>query len=208
MNLGLGNLITLKQQLLAEALRAGTKYDAPLQLIGSGVAAQFEKYCNRKFFRVEDATFTCSADRDHVYLDRYPLESVSLTQLKSSETTGWETQTNFIETINVENGHVFWGYQPAPHYAQLRFTFTGGFWFDTTEENNDTLPSGATLLPDDLRLAWILQCRIIWQAIDKIGKDIIATGAVNQNVTGTLASLALNDQVKEILNGYRRFQLT
>lgn len=208
MNAGFSSLAKLKEQLLAEALRASTKYDAALLAIGTGVAAQFEKYCNRKFLRTEDATFTCSADRDHVFLDRYPIESVDTAELKSDQTTGWETQTDFILNRDDACGKVFWGYQPAPHYAQLRFTFTGGFWWDVTEEGNDTLPDGATTLPDDLKLAWILQCRIVWQAIDKLGKDIISTGSSSQFVTGTMASLALNDQVKEILNGYRRFQLT
>lgn len=208
MNLGLGNLITLKQQLLAEALRSTTKYDDVLKAIGKGVAAQFERYCNRRFGRTENATFNCSADRDHVYLDCYPVESVSLVQLKTDETTGWETQTGFITNRNDAIGYIFWGYNAAPHYGQLRFTFTGGYWFDTTEENSDTLPAGATALPDDLRLAWILQCRVIWQAIDKQGKDIAVTGSSSQFVTGTLAGLELNEQVKQILNGYRRMQLT
>lgn len=208
MNLGLGNLITLKQQLLAEALRVSTKYDAQLQAIGKGVAAQFEKYCNRKFCRTESATFVCSADRDHVFLDRYPLESVSQVELRTDNDTGFEVQSDIVLTTDEASGKVFWGYYAGPHYGQLRFTFTGGYWFDITEENNDTMPSGATALPDDLRLAWILQCRVVWQAIDKQGKDVATTGSSSQFVSGTLASLALNDQVKEILNGYRRFQLT
>lgn len=208
MNLGLGNLYTIKQQLLAEALRAGTKYDAALQAIGSGVAAQFEKYCNRRFYRTAGATFTCSADRDHVYLDRYPVETVTTVELKFDQTTGWETQTDFVMNRDDVTGKVFWGYSAAHHYAQLRFTFTGGYWWDITEDSSDSLPSGATALPDDLKLAWILQCRLVWQGIDKIGKDIVTTGSSSNLITGTLAGLALNDQVKEILNGYKRYQLT
>jgi hypothetical protein len=208
MNAGLSNLKFLKAQLLAEALRVTTKYDAPILAIGTGVAAQFEKSCNRKFLRTENATFTCSADRDHVFLDRYPLESVSLVELRTSATTGWETQTNFIQNLDERTGKVFWGYAAAPHYGQLRFTFTGGFWWDTTEEGDDTLPTGATALDADLQLAWILQCRLAWQAIDKIGQDIIKTGSSSNLVSGTLAGLEMLPDVKEKLRTFRRMQLT
>jgi hypothetical protein len=208
MNAGLSSLNYIKTQLLAEALRAGTRYDVALQLIGTGMAGLLEKFCNRKFARTEVDTFTCSADRDHIYLPRSPVETITSTELKLDETTGWEVQTGFIFNRNDATGHVYWGSLAGPDYGHLRFTYTGGYWFDTTEEGNDTLPSGATALPEDLRLAWILQCRIAWQAIDKLGKDIVATGSSSQFVTGTLAGLALNDQVKELLAGYRRYQLT
>lgn len=208
MNAGLSNLVTLKQQLLAEALRATTKYDAQLEAIGKGVAGLLEKYCSRKFARVEDDTFICSADREAVYLPRYPIEDITAVALKADQETGWETQTSFVINRNDASGHVYWGSYAGPDYAQLRFTYTGGYWFDETEENNDTIPDGATALPDDLRLAWLLQCRLVWQSIDKLGQDIVKTGSSSQFVTGTLAGLALNDQVKELLGGYRRFQLT
>lgn len=208
MNAGLSNLYTLKQQLLAEALRASTKYDAQLQAIGTGVAGLLEKFCNRKFARVEGDTFICSADREAVYLPRYPVEDLTAVALKSDETVGWETQTSFVLNRNDVSGHVYWGGYAGPDYAQLRFTYTGGYWFDETEENEDTLPTGATAIPGDLQLAWLLQCRIVWQSIDKLGQDIIKTGSSATTQIGQLAGLALNDQVKELLQGYRRYQLT
>lgn len=204
MNLGLGNLYTVKQQLLAEALRAGTKYDAALTAIAKGVAAQFEKYCNRKLGRVVGATCVCSADRDHFFLDRYPLEDVTSVDLKSDAATGWETQTGFVLNWSASSGHVYWGGYAGPDYAQLRFTFTGGFWFDETEENNDTLPTGATALPDDLKLAWLLQCREIWQHQDKLGINL----AEGKDRAFSMATVEMLPQVKEILSAYRRYQLT
>lgn len=208
MNLGLGNLYTVKANLLADALRAGTRYDGALQLIAAGVATSFERYCNRKFGRVEGDTFICSADRSEVYLPRYPVESVSATDLKVDTATGWETQTDFIWNLNEFTGQVYWGGPAGPDYAQLRFTYTGGYWFDETEENTDTLPAGATALPADLQFAWILQTRAAWQAVDKTGVDIVKTGSSSAFVTGSLGGLELVPQVKQILDAYRRFQIT
>jgi hypothetical protein len=208
MNAGLSSLTKLKQQLLAEALRASTKYDAALSAIGLGVAAQFEKYCNRKFARVAADTFTCSADRDHVFLPRYPVEDVTEIALKTDETTGFEVQSNVVISREDSNGMVYWGAFLGPFYGRIRITFTGGYWWDSTEEGNDTLPTGATAVPDDLYLAWVLQCRVVWQAIDKLGKDIVTTGSSSQFGTGTLAGLELNAQVKAVLDQYRRFQMT
>lgn len=207
-NAGFSNLKSLKAQLLAEALRVSTKYDAALLAIGQGVAKQFEKFCNRKFARIENTTFVCSADRDHVYLDRYPLESISQVELRLDTTSGWEVQSGLVLNLDETNGKAYWGYEPGPHYAQLRFTFTGGYWWDQTEEDNDTLPSGATELEEDLKLAWLLQCRIAWQAIDKIGQDITKTGSSSNLVTGTLAGLEMLPDVKEKLIPFRRMQLT
>lgn len=207
MNLGLGNLTELKAQLLAEALRAGTRYDAQITALGKGVAAQIENYCNRKFGRVENDTYTVSADRTHIYLPRYPFESVSQVEFKSDETEGWVMQTgNTIVTKNPESGLVFLGAALGPYWTHLRFTYTGGYWFDETEENNDTLPSGATQLPSDLKLAWFLHCKTIWQAYDKLGTDITKTGTPNP--ASSISAVELSPQVTGLLGQFIRYAMT
>jgi hypothetical protein len=204
MNAGFSSLTQLKQQLLAEALRAGTKYDAALLALGLGVAAQFERFTNRKFLRTQGAQFVCTADRDHVYVDRYPLESISAVDFRSSSAVGWEAQTDFVWNINESTGHVYWGSAFHDHYAQIRFTFTGGYWWDITEESNDTLPAGATALPDDLKYAWLLQCRELWANQDKRGVNIVQAATDQFSV----AAVELAPVVLTTLNQYRRFQLT
>jgi len=208
MNAGFSSLSALKAQLLAEALRVDSSYNDTLRAIGLGVAGQFERHCNRKFLRTEDATFECSADRPVVVLDRYPVESIATVELKTDATTGWETQTDFILNWDAKSGLVYWAHFAGDYYASLRFTFTGGYWWDITEENNDTLPDGATALPDDLKLAWLTQCRSNWQAMDKIGQDILKTGSSSNLVAGTLAGLDLNEAVKKQIDPFRRMQLT
>lgn len=203
MNLGLGNLTELKGQLLAEALRTDTSYDAAITAIGKGVAAQMENYCNRKFGRVENDVYIVSADRAHAYLPRYPVESIAGIDLKTDATDGFVAQTaSTIVNTNLESGYVYFGGELGPYWSHLRITYTGGFWFDETEENNDTLPSGATQLPADLKLAWILQCRAVWQAIDKTGMDIIKTGSSSNLI------LDLVPAVKDMLNQFTRYMIT
>jgi hypothetical protein len=206
MNVGLGNLTELKTQLLAKALRASADFDAVITGVGKGVAGRFQKFCNRQFERAVDTTFTCSADRDHVYLDRYPIEAISAVHLRTDAQTGWEEQTNFILNQDERLGKVFWGYQAAPHYGQLRFTFTGGYWFDTTEDATGVMPEGATPLPDELKLAWYLQCRAIWQALDKLGTKITEVG--DTGTTTIVAETKLSPEVQAILMAHRRLQLT
>jgi hypothetical protein len=207
MNLGLGNLVTLKAQLLAEALRAGTRYDAQLQSIGRGVAALMDRATNRRLGRVAGDTVIFRADLPLYFLPRYPLEAISLVELKDDTTAGWVTQTDAVYNSNAATGEVNFGVSLGPRSSQVRVTFTGGYWFDETEEENDTLPSGATALPADLQLAWILQCRAVWQAIDKTGVDVVKTGSSSAFVTGSLGGLDLIPQVAAMLLPYRRFQI-
>ena len=205
MNLGLGNLTELKAQLLAEALRSGTRYDARLIAVGKGAAAAIEQFCNRKFGRVVGDTYTGPADRTHCILPRYPVESISQVEFKSDETTGFVVQTdNAYVALKSESGIVHFGASLGPHWSQIRITYTGGFWFDETEENNDTLPSGATALPQDVKLAWYLHCQTIWQTLDKLGTDITKTGT-EQTTGATLSGLDMSPAVKAPIGQFIRY---
>jgi hypothetical protein len=211
MNAGFSNLTRLKEQLLAEALRAGSKYDAVLLPLGKGVVGQFERYCDRKFLRVENAVESIAADRIQFLLSRFPLESISAIDLKDNETDGWvaQTITDLVQTIDAENGIVNLpdSADAGAWWAKLRFTYTGGYWVDETEEGNDVLPAGANAVPDDLYLAWILQCKTVWQSLDKLGTKITEVGPGSQFVTGTLNSLELTPTVKQMLGQYQRYNL-
>lgn len=211
MNAGFSSLKKLKEQLLAEALRAGSKYDAPLLVLGKGVVGQFERFCDRKFLRVENATDVIAADRIQFLLSRFPIESLSRIELKDNEADGWVEQTiaTLVQTIDAENGIVNLpdSADAGAWWAKLRFTYTGGYWFDETEEGNDALPSGATAVPDDLFLAWILQCKTVWQSLDKLGTKITEVGPGSQFVTGTLNSLDLTPTVKQMLGQFKRYNL-
>jgi hypothetical protein len=209
MNCGLGNLDTLKQHLLAPALRATRTYDVQLAALGLGIAASFEKYCNRKFARVENDKHVCTADRDHTYVPRYPMEVFTSIELKADINIGWEMQTGLVLNVNEASGLVYWGAGISFQWAQMRVTYTGGFFFETLEPDDANYPSaaptGAAALPDDLRLAWILQCKHVWQTIDPRGQKIVAeeklARAVPQQVFG---DMDLIPEVISILVSYRR----
>jgi hypothetical protein len=202
MDLGLGNLVTLKAHLLNSTLRAGTAYDTQLATLGAGVAASFEKYCNRKFGRVVDDTYVCSADRDHTYVPRYPIEEIDSLALKSSESEGFVTLSDALVNADYVTGQVYFAGKVGSWWQSIRITYTGGYWFNTAEEDT-AQPSGTTALPDDLKLAWVLQCEEIWNKRDKLGIGLAQPSAQQFN----LAALDLLPQVKNMLDPYRRYQI-
>ncbi|HAO80686.1 MAG TPA: hypothetical protein DCQ92_17280 [Verrucomicrobia subdivision 3 bacterium] len=214
MNAGFSNLDTLKQHLLAPALRAGVTYDVQLADLGLGMAGLIEQFCNRKFLRVENDTAVFTADRCEFLLPRTPLESVSLAELKIAETDGWVTQTdpNFIRSLNLTNGIVDCGPRDVgPYYGQVRFTFTGGYWWGMSEPNDvdypNNLPTGANILPGELKLAWLLQCKHVWQTIDPRGVKIVATAEGRVTPQVSFSDLDLVPQVKETLAQFIRYSL-
>ena len=206
MNCGLGNLASLKKHLLADTAKNDLSFDPIIADIGRGVAAQFEQYCNRKFARVENDTVICTADRDHFYVPRYPLETFTQIELKTDLQAGWELQALVLNT-NPTSGLVYWGAGIAYAWAQLRITYTGGFFFEQLEPDDETypsqLPAGAAALPEDLRFAWLLQCRHVWAAIDKLGVDLVdAKKPASANGADPLAPT-----VADTLFTYTRMQL-
>jgi hypothetical protein len=185
MNAGFSNLAFLKKQLLAKSASSDTRFDDLIAAIGLGVAGQFENSCNRKFNRQANCVECFPADHAEFIPERLPLESVSLVELKVRESDGWVTQTdpNFIRALNLENGIIDCGPGDAgPYYAQLRFTYTGGYFWEQLEPDDaafpSPLPAGAAPLPAALSNAWLLQCRHIWGNLDKLGLDLLKSADV------------------------------
>ena len=69
-----------------------------------------------------------------------------------------------------------------------------------------TLPSGATALPDDLKLAWLLQCEHLWKLRDAQGVSLAEKAGTSPLLT--LAGANLAPEVKAILDGYVRYSLS
>ena len=184
MNAGFSNLDTLKKQLLAGTMKNDVRFDATILVIGQGVAGQFETFCNRKFMRVVGDTEILPADRCQFLLSRFPLEAITAVDLKMTEALGFESQspTTFYNTVGLKSGIVNCpeGADAGPWYAQVRFTYTGGYWWETLEPDDasfpSSMPAGASPLPQELFLAWVLQCRHLWSQIDKLGTDILKDG--------------------------------
>jgi hypothetical protein len=199
-DLGLGILQTLKQFVLAEGTVAETTYDSALEWIGKGVAAAIDRYCNRTFKRATGAADVFGADRDHAILRRYPIEQVTAVALKSNETDGFVALSGQPILLDSDAGIVRFGSVQGSNEDLLRVTYDGGYWYDTTSDGSGTLPTGATQLPDDIKLAWLLQCQHIWAKRDNLG---IQHGQAPDTRT-TFTNLEFIPQVKELLNPYRR----
>lgn len=208
MNVGFSNLITLKTQLLASGLVPSTDFDAPITALGLGVAAAFEAYCNRKFAYTVNDQFICTADRDHAYVARYPIETFTSIELKADITAGWEMQTGLVLNTNSESGLIYWGAGISFQWAQMRITYTGGYWWDTTEDNTGQMPNGATPLPANLKLAWLLQCELTWRVRDKLGLSIVGEEKSQRGShPQELLDLDISPSVKSMLESFRRYSM-
>ena len=66
-----------------------------------------------------------------------------------------------------------------------------------------SLPSGATELPADLKLAWLLQCQLVWQSLDNLGTGI-GSSEMRAATVASLQKLILAPEVAETLRRYVR----
>lgn len=208
MNAGLANLATLRAFLLPVALQAGTDDDVALLEIGLGVAGAMERYCGRRFPRAVAVADIFGADRCQFVLARFPVEAVTKIERKLNEAEGYLEQSlvDAVQSIDLGNGIVYFpdNADAGPYYAQMRFTYTGGYFFNVKEPADNgyptAQPSGSTALPDDLRLAWLLQCGEVWNKMDKLGTSI----AEKPDASNLTSALTLAPLVKQTLDGYRR----
>jgi hypothetical protein len=212
MNVGLGNLTELKGQLLAASLRTDTNYDPVIAGIGLGVANLFDQYCNRTFCRAVGKVDTFSADRRHWYLNAFPVEAGSITAIakKDSESDGYVASTlppdsgSLIQQTQLDTGYIMFISVQGYFFSRIQVTYTGGFWFDTTEDGSGVMPGTATALPAAVKSAWYLQCQQVWKRIDKLGAQI----AQDPEKQTALSSMELIPFVEQMLRPFRRMQIT
>ena len=208
MDLGLGNLAELKARLLP-ASYTQTGFDTVIAQIGRGVASMFDGYCNRSFGRVAGEKDYFTGDRFTWIVNRFPLEVVTTLEVRDSLDAGWVVQSGLIINQQESAGLIQFGAALGNHYSQVRLTYTGGYWYDTTEDNTGTLPTGATQLPNDIKEAWFLACENVWLLRDKLGAKLVGGGSGASNLLGlSLPGLDFPPLVKAILDGYMRYQIT
>ena len=206
MDLDLGNSEVLKKFLLPEALIGlePNVRDTHINLIGLGVAKSFDQFCNRKFKRSTAHTDIFEADREHWFLAATPVESVTTVHVKNDEDTGWELISDGYINLQANSGRLWFGSQHGSHESLVKVTYIGGYWYDSTDLQDDTLPANATELPDDISLAWQLQCQHVWGARDKLGLSTISA----PDTANKTDKLELIPDVKRILQSYIRYQMT
>ncbi|MDR1192187.1 MAG: hypothetical protein LBK60_11100 [Verrucomicrobiales bacterium] len=204
MNTGLGNLAALKDFILPAPMREQDDYDAMLAAIGAGVAAQVARFCNRKLAWAVDDTHDFPAGAPRYWLPRAPVASLAKIETLGAsgepvgELSGFIWNRAGLVDLRALTVSAEW----------LRATYTGGYWFETLEPTDDGFPSappaGATLLPADLRLAWLLQSQFVFE-----GKDHLLPKGLkdNQMIMTSTKDVKLTDGVKEMLRAFVRYQL-
>jgi len=212
MNAGLGNLDTMRRHLLAGTIRSERRFDDALLEVGRVVAATFERHCNRAFAWTDGDTVVASAAREHVILPRYPVATVSKVEVRADAGSEWEELSGEPVEVLEEAGLVRFAGAPGDATGLVRVTYSGGYWWDSLEPEDEgypgSAPAGATELPDALRTAWLMQSRAVWASYDKTGVDVLRTGSSSQFVTGSLTQMELAPMVRELLNGYVRYALS
>jgi hypothetical protein len=210
MNIGLGYLTELKEQLLAASLRSDTNYDAVITGIGLGVANLFDQYCNRTFARTAGKTDTFSADRRHWYLNCYPVEQITGLAKCDDQADGFvasplpPAEGSLIQQMQLDQGYIMFIALQGYFFSRIRVTYTGGYWFDTTEDGSGVMPGTATALPAAVKTAWYLQCQHLWKRWDKLGAQI----AQDPEGQTSLDKMELTPMVKQLLRPFQRMQIT
>jgi hypothetical protein len=203
MNCGLGTLSELKTWLLADELRTDAGWDSQLTRLGQGVAASMEAYCGRKFAREVGATWECRGDRSMIVLPRYPIEELTKVEMREGVGSGWSDITSQVEDWSVLSGLVEFGSAPGSSISRLRATWTGGYWWDSSEDGSETKPVLAEALPADLKFAWLQHCRACWARYPKLGTPVNTVSQPTALVTMNWAP-----EVLDVLLSYRRMSLS
>lgn len=170
-DLGLGTLGQLKRFLMNAAEVESPTYDSAITMIGRGMSKLFSNRTNRVLRRSVDAMESCPAVRSGYRAKCAPIEEVSLFEVKYGEAYGWSTVpvTSAIELIQPEDGLLRFYPAVMREGGLFRITLTGGYWVDLSDDDSGSCPQGATPLPEDLRLAWLMQCQHIWLNRDNLG---------------------------------------
>lgn len=223
MNAGFSNLADLKKELLATSQLADKRFDQRILSIGLGVASQFERSCNREWKFAEGILEVCSGDRPFWFTRRAPVSVFSKVELRYFRTDDWTDISGQPLAADEEKGLLDFGYTLGRDPIQVRITYTGGYFWNQSEPDAavypDAVPAAITAnaagldpakfyLPYDLKLAWLTQCRKVWEAIDKVGDKILDVGSNTRQPSEALAGLDFVPMVTQTLKNYTRYQLT
>lgn len=193
-------LTALKAFVLPSPLQDRSDYDAALQQIGEGVAEAFDRFCDRKLRRAVDDSFIVSGRSTVCVLPRYPVESITRTETREDYSAAWVEETGLVDLLFARSGVLDITPSGGEH-SQLKVIFTGGYFVDLTGDTD--LPSGATAMPSDLMLAWQLQCKHVFDIMDKDGESF---RDADRGLGGALVSLLNIDLLPAVENRLRTYK--
>jgi hypothetical protein len=111
---------------------------------------------------------------------------------------------SLIQAMQMDQGYLMFIALQGYYWSRLQVTYTGGFWFDTTEDGSGVMPATATPLPAAVKSAWYLQCQHVWKRWDKLGAQI----AQNPEGQSALSGLAMVPMAEEFLRPFKRMQMS
>lgn len=218
MNAGFSNLATLKPLVLPTGQVATTQFDSLVAGVGLGVAAAIGAWCNRDFAWNATILEDYTAEKSIYVLRRYPYYRIAKVELSNgldnNGDTQWDDQgIGFILSQDRDSGIVQFAASFTSWLFRLRFTYSGGFWWEplepflpdgvtTTPGYPTTKPTGSALVPPDLFYAWAQQVRADLEAGDILTR--IALDGDAKLITPARSQTFL-PSVLAVINQYRRF---
>jgi len=193
----LDTLDNLKAFCLPVSLQDEDGYDDLLAQIGKGVASRFDLHCNRKLSRVSGDTYETNGDSQIISLPRYPVESIAQIEFRDRYGNAWSIETEAIDSLDEESGLVTLCQPLGDYKSRIRITYTGGYWFDSV--GGQSRPAGSTALTERIRLAWLTQCKHLFESLDVTGSSLSSDKYLPR-----LGSYDLIPDVQRALGGERR----
>ncbi|MEN6642679.1 MAG: hypothetical protein ABFE08_09550 [Armatimonadia bacterium] len=199
----------LKQHLLEQELMSDSRFDATIAAIGSAVGGLLDELCNRRLAYDAAAVEQRPADRDFLALPHYPVVAVSKVELKYEGGLEWAVLENEPVMLNEQSGLIHFSGVLGGRRDLVRVSYSGGYWFETLDPNEDGYPSakpaGATELPGALRGAFLVQCEQVWQTHDRLGTGNVGADAAGQFLNTKLSTLELVPLVKSTVQRFVRY---
>ena len=195
----LAQLTTLKARLKIEEF--DTADDALLTIFLNAMSGRFQKECNRKFDRAEDATYEFRADEMDILVDRPPIEDVVSFHLKSNEADGWVLQSDIVYLLGPQKNIIELATPLGTSREIARVTFDGGYVLP-----GGTVDTGQTALPGEIESACIEQCAHWYQNRDRLGIASVS-GQGGSLALSVVTPLSLLPQVMAVIKKYERYRM-
>jgi hypothetical protein len=192
-------LTALKAQVLPAAMQDDTDYDEQIAAIGKAVAGRMNRHTSRSLERAAAVTEEFDALAFAWVLSRYPVETVSGIVVKDTDGSV-SALTAGDWRLSKKSGLIEINGSAGTRLESVVVTYTGGYWLD----DGETMPSGATPMPDDLLQAFVMQVQAVCEH-----REIFRTIALRKEdrtaSEAKLTDLRLIPEVVETLLPFRRF---
>ena len=191
---GFSTLAYLKSRILPGGAADVTDFDDALTKLGLGAAGRFNAFCNRVFQRVEGQVDEFNAATTAIVLRAYPVEVINSVELRVF--TGTLDPFNSGYQLDQRAGLMQFMDAPGDGTERIVIDYDGGYWLD----DGDTMPAGATPLPDEILEAWVMQCQAWAEA-----RNLFGTISLDKERKAAGSAIQLSKEVQEILEPYRRY---